>query len=69
MVWYLAEKADVKPKSLGISGAGIHVVSHKQYQFQKLAEALTLLHFLTCKSDIHDVRTDVVYLLLECEFE
>lgn len=66
---YLAEEADVEAKGLGIPGASVHVVAHQQYHLQQLAEAVTLLHLLTGERHIHDVRSDVVHLLLEGQLE
>lgn len=66
---YLAEEADVKTKRLGVPRAGVHVVSDQQYQLQELAEAFTLLHLLASERHVHDVRPDVVHLLLERQLE
>lgn len=66
---YLAEEADVEAKSLGIPGASVHVVPHQQHQLQELAEAFALLHLLTGERHVHDVRPDVVELLLKGQLE
>lgn len=66
---YLAEEGDVEAERLRVPGAGIHVIPHQEHQLQQSAEALTLLHFLTGKCHVHDVRSDVVHLLLERQLE
>lgn len=68
-VRYLAEKADVEPECLGIPRASVHVVADQQHQFQEFREALALLHFLASECHIHDVRPDVVHLLLKRQLE
>lgn len=66
---YLAEKADVEAKGLCVSGARVHVVAEEQHQLQELAEALTLLELLAGQGHCHDIRFDVVHMLLEHEPE
>lgn len=66
---YLAEEGDVEAKRLCVPGAGIHVIPDQQHQFQQSAKALALLHLLTGKRHVHDVRSDVVHLLLERQLE
>lgn len=66
---YLAEKADVEAEGLCISGARVHVVPKEQHQLKELAEAFTLLELLTGQSHCHDVRFDVVHVLLKHEPE
>lgn len=66
---HLAEEADVKAKRLGVPRAGVHVVPDQQHQLQELAEAFTLLHLLASERHVHDVRPDVVHLLLERQLE
>lgn len=69
VVYYLAEEVDVEPERLGVPRAGVHVVADQQHQFQEFGEALALLHFLAGECHIHDVRPDVVHLLLERQLE
>lgn len=71
MVWvgYLAEEADVEAKRLGVPRASIHVIADQQNQLQEPAEAFALLHLLASEGHIHDVRPDVIHLLLEGQLE
>lgn len=66
---YLAEKADVEAERLCVPGARVHVVAQEQHQLQELAEAFTLLELLAGQGHCHDVRFDVVHVLLEHEPE
>lgn len=62
---YLAEKADVEAQGLRVPGARVHVVAQEEHQLQELAEALTLLELLAGQGHCHDVRLDVVHVLLK----
>ena len=68
-VCYLAEEIDVETKRLSVPRARVHVVADQQHQLQEFGEALALLHLLAGERHVHDVRSDVVHLLLERQLE
>lgn len=68
-VIYLAQEVDVEAKRLRIPRAGVHVIAHQQHQLQEFAEALALLHLLAGECHAHDLRTDVIHLLLKGQLE
>lgn len=66
---HLAQEADVEAEGLGIAGAGVHVVAHEEHQLQQADEAVAPPQLLAGQRHAHDVRPDVVHLLLQGQLE
>lgn len=62
---HLTERTQVKAIWLGISRTCIHVISQQQDELQQLAEGMALPDFITGGVNSHDIRTQVIHLLLK----